>query len=233
MRVAAFIDEYYNGRGTGTPDPDNLIFSRGNPQLLLDEFTPVIWGGDVNEDEQSNGRKGPADWMRQAQIIGVDDGTDRDRGDSRYDDARDPFNNSRTTRGGSKLDYIFWQDSIAVIRRSAIFNSSTIINGGGQYPPEIVDFPFSPGLASGQAADHRPVITDFILELSDGVNCPADWNRDGVVNASDVGLFISDYFLDLANGTIVTDFDGSGFINAADVGAFLTAYFAAPPECLG
>ena len=72
-------------------------------------------------------------------------------------------------------------------------------------------------------------------EVSGGAECTADWDGNGVVNAADVGSFLSAYFLDLANGTLVTDFDDNGIVNAADVGAFLSAYFGQlnDPECTG
>lgn len=55
--------------------------------------------------------------------------------------------------------------------------------------------------------------------------CRADWDGNGIVNAADVGSFLTTYFEDLTNGTTVADFDGNGITNSADVGAFLTAYF--------
>ena len=63
-------------------------------------------------------------------------------------------------------------------------------------------------------------------DCEDGCNeCSADWDLNGIVNSADVGAFLSDYFLDLLNGTLVSDFDENGEVNAADVGAFLSAYF--------
>ena len=64
-----------------------------------------------------------------------------------------------------------------------------------------------------------------------GDDCPADWDGNGVVNAADVGAFLSAYFLDLQNGTFVADFDGNGVVNAADVGAFLSEYFLSIGPC--
>ena len=66
-----------------------------------------------------------------------------------------------------------------------------------------------------------------------GPSCSADWDSNGVVNAADVGAFLSDYFVDRTNGTLVTDFDNNGVVNAADVGAFLSAYFGqiSDPDC--
>ena len=64
----------------------------------------------------------------------------------------------------------------------------------------------------GGVADVRPVLTP-------------DWNLDGLVNAADVGAFLSDYFLDVNDAGLRADYDRSGVTNTADVGAFLTDYF--------
>ena len=68
-----------------------------------------------------------------------------------------------------------------------------------------------------------------------GIECAGDWDGNGVVNAADAGAFLSDYFQDLLNGTLVADFDDNGIVNAADVGAFLSAYFQdlTSPDCAG
>ncbi len=161
--IAYFIDYWYNGAGGSTPDPRGRIFDSPPPTMVLDAFTPVIWGGDFNEDENTNGRDGPAWWMTRA-AGGANDGTDRDRSDAAFDDARDPLNSNNTTnrytQGSSKLDYIAWQDSIATLRRAYVYQSSS--GGPAAYPPELIGFP-APALASSTASDHRPVIADFIL----------------------------------------------------------------------
>ncbi|HLO39398.1 MAG TPA: endonuclease/exonuclease/phosphatase family protein, partial [Phycisphaerales bacterium] len=159
--IAYYIDYFFNGGGTSTPDPFNKIFD-GGATSILGPTTPVVWGGDCNEDENSNGRNGPVYWMTSAQNLGGTDGTDRDRTDSSYDDARDPFNNSRATQSSSKLDYLMWQDSIATLRRAFIFNSGTI-GSGNTYPPECIGYTGSPSLVTSFASDHRPVIIDLVL----------------------------------------------------------------------
>jgi endonuclease/exonuclease/phosphatase family metal-dependent hydrolase len=162
QNVAYYIDYLFNGGGTAVPDPRNKIIIAPKPNRILDAGTPVIIGGDWNEDENTNGRDGPAFWLARA-AGGVDDGTDRDRSDSTFDDARDIFNtNTRTTQGSSKLDYIAWQDSIATLRRAVIFNTATM--NSNTYPAEIQGLA-APSTASGLASDHRPVIADFILPL--------------------------------------------------------------------
>lgn len=164
--VGYYIYHLFGGAGTGTPDPHDKIADNPDATNILDANTPVIWGGDWNEDEQRNGGTlGPADWFARGGSLGGSDGTDRDTTDSRYDDARDYFSGSRTTQSSSKLDYIAAWDSIATPAREFVFLSSTIPSG--KFPPELLNFPTpqnpNPLLASNTASDHRPVIVDFIL----------------------------------------------------------------------
>jgi hypothetical protein len=160
--VAYYLDYMWNGGGTATPDPRAKILDNPVATSILASETPFVIGGDWNEDEQSNGRVGPAEWLTDAENMGGSDGTDRDRTDAVYDDARDPFNSSRNTRSSSKLDYVAFQDSIAVLRNSFIFNSATV-SPSTLLPPELSGFPFGGGLVSGNASDHRPVIADLVL----------------------------------------------------------------------
>lgn len=166
QNIAYFIDHIYNGAGTGTVDPNDVIFD--NVTMLLDEDTVVITGGDLNQDE-SGASKGPVAWVAEAAVAGgTSDGTDRDGSDMTFDAATDPFTGNDATIGSSsKLDYLLYQDSIASSRREFVFNTSTVTGGGGQQPPEIASAFFSNGL-SGIAADHRPVVVDFILPLGGG-----------------------------------------------------------------
>jgi hypothetical protein len=117
-------------------------------------------------------------------FAGGTDGTDRDRSDSAFDDARDPFNNSRVTQGSGKLDYICWQDSIATLRRSFIFNSVNC--NSTTTPPELVGYVGGFTLCTSFASDHRPVIADFILPAA--VTQPGPFNlltpADNTVNTS-------------------------------------------------
>jgi endonuclease/exonuclease/phosphatase family metal-dependent hydrolase len=163
--IAYYIDYLFNGAGGGTPDPRSKIFDFPAATTVLGPYTPVIWGGDMNEDEATNGRVGPVEWLVQAAAAGGTDGTDRDRSDSSYDDSRDIFNSAqrRTFGSSAKLDYIMWQDSIATLRRSFIFNSGSI--PAGKYPPEIIGYapPNGEGIVTGTSSDHLPVIADFIL----------------------------------------------------------------------
>ncbi len=195
QNVAYYIDYLLNGAGSGSPDPRNRIGDTPAASIILDGNTSFIAGGDWNEDELTNGRMGPAEWLTSAQTVGGTDGTDRDRTDAMYDDARDAFNHSRTTLSSAKFDYLAWQDSIASIRHAVIFNSMTVTPASAM-PAEIIGFPGGAVLASGFAADHRPVIADFIVALGPTtppvlttINPPTGPLRGG----NDVDLFGSNF----------------------------------------
>jgi hypothetical protein len=161
--VGYYIYHMFAGGGTNTPDPNNAISDSPAATMILDQFTPVIFGGDWNEDELTNGRRGPAEYLTQGGVTGGTDGTDRDSTDATYDTATDVFTANRTTLGNSKLDYIGWWDSAATAVRQFIFNSSTIPASGR--PPEFASHP-SPQSISG-LSDHRPVIVDFQVALAE------------------------------------------------------------------
>ncbi|MDQ7014240.1 MAG: GC-type dockerin domain-anchored protein [Planctomycetota bacterium] len=211
--VGYYIYYMLGGAGTGTPDPNDKIADNPNATNILDANTPVIWGGDWNEDEQRNGGTvGPADWFARGGSLGGNDGTDRDGSDARYDDAREYFSGSRTTQSSSKLDYIAAWDSIATPAREFIFLSSAIPSG--KFPPELLNFPTpqnpNPLLASNTASDHRPVIVDFILP-TDNESPPGSFDlvspADGATDTDRESL----YTWDAASGadtytiTIATD----------------------------
>ena len=166
--IAYMIDYWYGGAGTGTPDPNNVIFESPPAANVLDALTPVILGGDLNEDETTNFRKGPAEWIANAEFESpVADGPDRDRGDSMYDMAVNQCNpNDDATQGNnSTLDYIVWQDSIAVRDLEFIFHAGWIPSGcNSGFPPELLNFPF-PNNATVRASDHRPVVVDVRLPM--------------------------------------------------------------------
>ncbi len=163
--AAWIIEEWYNGAGTGTPDPQGFIIDNPPATSVLDADTPVFFGGDLNEDETFNGRRGPAAWLSEAEFAGAMDGTDRDRTDGLYDAATD-LTGDRRTQSGSKLDYILWQDSIATLRRAVVFQSGNIDGSTYPFPPEFAGVGF-PGSLSQIASDHRAVFADFQLPLAD------------------------------------------------------------------
>jgi len=55
--------------------------------------------------------------------------------------------------------------------------------------------------------------------------CAADWNQQDGVNSTDVSDFINDWFADIMQGTLLTDFDNNGVVNSTDVSQFLNAWF--------
>lgn len=238
QNIAYYIDYLYNGAGTGNPDPNGKIADFPLVTSILGPSTPVIWGGDLNEDENTNGRKGPAEWMTRAANTGGTDGTDRDRSDSLFDVAVDPFNGSRVTQGSSKLDYILWQDSIATAVVQAVFNANTV--SSGKHPFPVSTFPGSPGLASS-ASDHRPVIVDFSLPLAPPPPpaCPADVNGDTVVDILDLLEFLDAFSqCEQQPGPCVppglsadADFNGDTTVDIIDLLEFLDAFSGLQGAC--
>lgn len=166
QNVGYYIYYLLGGAGTGSPDPHSKVAD--NPQVtqILTSTTPVIFGGDLNEDEQRNGSTvGPADWLVRGGGFSGSNGTDRDTTDSRYDNATEFFSGSRSTQSSSKLDYLAAWDSIAIDVREFVFLSSAVPSG--KHPAELLNYPTpgnpNPALASSTASDHRPVIVDFAL----------------------------------------------------------------------
>ncbi len=169
--ISYYIDRLFNGGGTNTPDPNHKITLSPRPTTILGPHTPFICGGGLpTRALPPKGSYGPAQWIAQGPAAAGTDGNDRDRTDSTYDDARDLFSNSPYTEQSSpsstsyKDDYLVWQDSIATLRRVWIFNTANIPAAG--IPSELTAFTGGPSGASHAAADHRPVVGDFILALS-------------------------------------------------------------------
>ena len=190
QRVAYYIDYLFNGAGTGIPDPNSKIIDSPAATTILDDNTVVVWGGDWNEDEDTNGRKGPAEWMTRAEYTGGTDGTDRDRTDSTYDSALEPRLGDRATIGSAKFDYIAWQDSIATLRNSFIFDSTAIGGATSWYPSEMLGFGGVSAI-SPTASDHLPVVVDLILPQDPcGGTALGDANCDGSVDNFDIDAFV-------------------------------------------
>jgi endonuclease/exonuclease/phosphatase family metal-dependent hydrolase len=218
QNIAYFIDYQYNGAGTGVPDPNSKIRT-GNPTSILNPDTPFVWGGDWNEDESSNGTKGPAEWMAFAQNAGGTDGTDRDTSDSTFDSATDFFTGNPDTRGGSKLDYIAWQDSVAPLRHAWIFNTGSL--SSSVVPPEFQVSGWT--FYSSRASDHLAVLVDLQMAgLS--IPCTTDLNNDGNTDGADLGLLLG------AWGTSgpLADINNDGNVDGADLGILLGAWGACP-----
>ncbi len=224
--IAYFLDYFFNGAGTATADPNNRIAFPASSPPVLDQYTPIIWGGDLNENEATNGRKGPAEWLTRAENTGGNDGTDRDRSDSTYDNAAHPITGQTGTFSSTnKIDYLLWQDSVAPVRRQFIFYSSGSGMTVDKLPIPVRNFPIQPLSTSGLASDHRPVVVDFMLPLAPPDDCLADWNNDGELNFFDVAGFLDDF----AAQNSAADLTDDGTFDFFDVAAFLDAFSSGCP----
>jgi endonuclease/exonuclease/phosphatase family metal-dependent hydrolase len=228
QNVAYIIDYWLNGAGTGTPNPAGTIFASPAATHTLSENTPVIWGGDWNQDELTDGTKGPADWMTMAEnadSAGGADGTDRDGTDSVFDESVHFFTGSPATQSSRKLDYLAWQESIVELRRSFTFNTSGTPTAA--LPPEVAGFSFPTG-ASGLASDHRPVIGDFVLPAADPTGPNPDWDGDGDVDLVDFGVFQLCFTGadagSIDHGCVWADSDSDADVDLVDFGSFQLAF---------
>ena len=225
QRTAYFIHHFFNGANAGVVDPFNKILDSPPATSILSPETPVMFGGDLNEDELTNGQKGPAEWITQAAVAGGADGTDRDRSDMAYDSAVTFFNGSRATFGSSsKLDYICWQDSIAVLRRAFVFNTAEVPQVS--MPPELIGFNPNPQLASNWASDHRCVVADFILPRAVAA-CPGDVNGDNQVTQADLGILLSAFGTcpgDAGYNAAAGGLAGDPCVTQADLGVLLSNF---------
>jgi len=74
-----------------------------------------------------------------------------------------------------------------------------------------------------------PIAGLHVNGLPDGIpdecQCVADWNRDGVVNSTDVSDFINTYFDDQLNSTANGDVNCNGVSNSTDVSDFINIWF--------
>ncbi len=204
QNVAYLMRYWYNGNGSATPDPNNKVVESPAATTVLDANTPIILGGDFNEDETATPTvRGPVSWLASALTVGGStDGTDRNGTDSTFDAAVEFFTSNRSTQGSSKLDYQVYQDSIATPRRAFVFNTSSM--PAGSYPPPVASYPSLPSLASGLASDHRTVVIDYIVPL-DAPGCLPDLTTfavpgqpgygvpNGVLNNDDFFYFLSQF----------------------------------------
>lgn len=180
QNVGYVVQYWYNGNGGGTPDPAGRIADSPAATMVLPSNTPVVLGGDWNEDEAANGAtRGPVSWLASAATVGgATDGTDRDLTDATPDASTNFFSGSTASHNnGSKYDYLVWQDSIATLRLSTIFNSSS--NPALAQPPECVGFPGGVAAVTSVASDHRPVFADLRLPV-------VDCNGNGVADTTDI-----------------------------------------------
>ena len=224
LNTAYFIDYYYNGAGTGISDPNSRVAvpAVGN---VLDDNTPVIWGGDLNQTPSSSS----PNWiMTRAEFSGGSDGTDRDRSDSSFSSPSHPISGDTSTQGSSsRLDYLCWQDSIAQVRRQFIFRSSGSNMNVSRIPYPASTYPTNPISISSIASDHRPVIVDFILPeaASDPCPSPPDFVDDNQLDFFDVSAFLAAF----SNSENSADINGDGSFDFFDVSGFLAAFSAGCP----
>ncbi len=219
LNTAYLVDYYYNGAGTGMSDP-NMKVIVPNAGDMLDEFTPVIWGGDLNQNPSSSS---PNSILTRAEFFGGTDGTDRDRTDSMFSSPSHPISGETSTQGSSsRLDYICWQDSIIDVRRQFIFRSTGSGMNTSKIPMPARTYPINPNAISGLASDHRPVIVDFIMPepVADLCPSPPDYVDDDQLNFFDVSAFLNLF----SKGDLGADINGDGTLNFFDVSAFLNAF---------
>lgn len=224
FNTAYFVDYYYNGAGTGISDPNGRVAVPPTGEVL-DDNTPVIWGGDLN---QNPGASSPNAILTRAASFGGTDGTDRDRSDSTYSTASHPITNDTSTQGSSgRLDYICWQDSIANVRRQFIFRSTGPGMFASSLPYPASTYPVNPQSISALASDHRPVVVDFILPEPAADPCPSppDFVDDDTLNFFDISAFLSMF----AQQDPGADVNGDGQFNFFDLSEFLGAFQAGCP----
>ncbi len=148
------------------------------PQPLADA-TPVVLCGDLNEDEDANGRYGPVAWLA-GWTPTPDDGTDRDDTSMQVAAAAEPFNGSlKTYLGSSRLDYVLTQDAIAPVASAFLFDSQRAAQHGAL--PATLATVLNGANASTLASDHLPVIVDLGLPKK----TQGDFNGDGFVTVDD------------------------------------------------
>lgn len=220
--TAYYIDYYYNGAGTGMSDPNGRVFlpTAGN---VLDDNTPVIWGGDINQQPGN----GPIEFLTRAEFLGGTDGTDRDRSDSTRDNAVQPVSGETSTQGSnSKLDYLCWQDSITQPRRTFIFRTIGSGMSLGNLPFPVSTYPGNALAASSLGSDHRPVLADFILPLAPD-KCQADLAEPfGTLNFFDISAYIALFNAGDPAADIAEPF---GSLNFFDVSGYISLYNAGCP----
>jgi endonuclease/exonuclease/phosphatase family metal-dependent hydrolase len=201
--VSYVVRYWYNGNGGALPDPLAKIADSPAATTVLDALTPVVMGGDWNEDEAANGAtRGPADWLTAAQTVGgSSDGTDRNGTDMTLDSATHFSTGSDASHNsGSKFDYVAWQDSIATMRLQTIFISGS--NPAAAQPPELAGFAGGAAAVTNAASDHRPVLVDLRLPI-------VDCNGNAVADTSEIAANPS---LDLNANQILDACESTGVL---------------------
>ncbi len=185
QNLSSYVQQFFYGDASNVPNPNGWVLTSNPPAIVPCRYTPVIYGGDLNEDEATNNRRGPAEWMRAGAVTGGSDGIDRDGSDGAFDNATDVFSGNRATFGSNtKLDYLIYPDSIVGRRRAFIFNSATAA-ANNALPPFFSQFGGPQQNISVIASDHRPVVLDAILTLAHEGDCrPESFMLIGPVSGS-------------------------------------------------
>lgn len=213
--VGAFIQSHYNGGG----DPLS--------PTTLSPLTPVIVGGDWNQDENASlsnpsNVKGPARWITEGTLVGPDDGRDRDGSDMTRDNAPRKVitftgavaDGSTLTNSAGKIDFLAHQDSVVSVANQFIFDSFEL----SVFPPAVASYPGNVFFTSRDAADHWPVTVDYIFpEPVAGV--PADLNGDGAVDGTDLLIMLNQF-----GGPGSADINNDGVVDGTDLLILLNAF---------
>jgi len=228
--VGYFIEHFYNGAGSGVVDPNGTVFDFPAATNVLNDLTPVIVAGDWNQDERANlsnpgNIKGPAAWITEGLNEGGADGSDRDSTDMTYDDAPRKiinfngtvFDGSPLTNSAGKIDYIAYQDSIVDVANQFVFDTFEL---NGVYPPAVAGYVGQGFNASRDAADHWPVILDFVFPAPVVTACPANLNDDNdSVGADDLAVMLAAW-----GGSGEADLNADGTVDASDLAIMLAAW---------
>ncbi|MBX3356835.1 MAG: hypothetical protein KF745_00250 [Phycisphaeraceae bacterium] len=84
-------------------------------------------------------------------------------------------------------------------------------------------------VSAGERADYFANVTAVLGDIRQMniVPCPGDWDRNGVIDPSDIASFINDWFNSLSSGGFRGDFDFNGSVEPSDVAGLVTAWLAA------
>lgn len=233
--VGFYIENFYNGSGSGVVDPTNSVNDFPQATSVLNAMTPVVIGGDWNQDfnvtmTNPSNVKSPANWLTEALNASGTDGTDRDGSNMTFD--RSPrktidwngqvVDGSIATNSAGKLDYLAWQDSIAVAANSFLFDVFELTTAS--FPQPIATYPGNPFYVTRDASDHVPVTVDFALPAAPPPpSCDADANGDNAVDAADLSVLLGQFNQTVPSGT-GGDLNDDGVVNAADLSILLSNF---------
>ncbi|MBX3356807.1 MAG: hypothetical protein KF745_00105 [Phycisphaeraceae bacterium] len=96
-----------------------------------------------------------------------------------------------------------------------------------EFPPGPVAVSVLPIRFGANPNNQSGIIYWDDLEVTQGNPCPADRDGNGLVEPTDIAVFINDWFTSISQGTLVGDFDGNGVVEPADIAGFISAWFTA------